>query len=140
MTSYKNASPKLRENKEAALFTVTIETCFSASHQLTYASGEKEPLHKHNWLVRTTVATDQLDENGLAVDFIDLKVNVEKITAALDNKQLENLDCFKGINASAENVAKYIFDKLEPLVPTEATLVYIEVMEAENCWARYTAR
>ena len=122
------------------MFTVTIETGFSASHQLSFAGGEKERLHNHNWVVRTAVCADRLDENGLAVDFIDLKENVEKVTAVLDNKQLENLDCFKGINASAENVAKYIFDMLQPLLPLAATLEYIEVMEADGCWARYTSR
>jgi len=120
------------------LYTVTIETSFSASHQLTYSCGEIEELHNHDWLVRACVSTDYLDENGLAVDFIDLKVHLEKITAAFEGKQLEDMDCFGAINASAENVAKYIYDQLNPLLPETSTLEYIEVMEAAGCWAKYS--
>ncbi len=118
------------------MFVITIETGFKASHQLTLA-GEKEDLHEHNWLVRLSVSADALDESGLAIDFLDLKAKVEAITNPFEGANLENLACFKGQNASAELVAKYIYDKLEPLLSPRVTIEYIEVMEAAGCWAKY---
>ena len=120
------------------MFTVTLETGFKASHELTYAGGEKEELHFHDWQLRVAAQVEELDENGLAVDFVELKAEIDGITAVLDNSQLEDLGCFAGVNASAENVAKYIFDELKPQLPAKATLKYVEVMEAKGCWAKFS--
>ena len=119
------------------MFVITIETGFKAYHQLTMASGEKEDLHDHNWLVRSAVSADALDESGLAIDFLDLKAKIEAITTPFEGANLENLACFKEQNASAELVAKYIYDELEPLLSSGVMLEYIEVMEAAGCWAKY---
>ena len=121
------------------MFLVTIQTNFTASHQLTLADGVKEPLHSHNWQLRTAVSSKELDKAGFVVDFVAMKAKIEGVTAPFEGKMLDDLPCFEGRNASAENVAKYIFDALSPLIPTHVKLEYIEVMEAEGCWARFQA-
>jgi 6-pyruvoyltetrahydropterin/6-carboxytetrahydropterin synthase len=121
------------------LFTITIESGFTASHGLTYAGGKKEDAHTHDWKLRVVAQIEELDENGLAVDFLDLKPKIKRVVAVLDGAQLEKLECFEGINASAENVAKYIFDELKPEMLTKAMLESVEVMEAKGCWAKYSA-
>ena len=120
------------------LFTVTVESGFSAEHQLTYAGGEKEVLHGHQWVVRVAVSAQRLDESGLAVDFVELKGHVEDIIAPFKGSRLEELACFEGGNASAEVVAKYIYDKTAERLPTYIKLEYVEVMEAAGCWAKYS--
>ncbi|MCD6395015.1 MAG: 6-carboxytetrahydropterin synthase [Planctomycetes bacterium] len=50
---------------------------------------------------------------------------------------MEQLDCFAGCNASAENVAKYIYDRIEPMLASRLKLDYAEVMEADGCWTKY---
>jgi 6-pyruvoyltetrahydropterin/6-carboxytetrahydropterin synthase len=99
------------------MFTVRIETQFRASHQLTLPDGSKEPLHQHDWAVTAKVSSDKLDSMGLVMDFGQLKAMVGEITARFDNVQLGSIDYFQRNNPSAENVAKYIFDKLEPKLP-----------------------
>jgi len=120
------------------LFTITIETAFTARHQLTLADGRTEPAHSHNWLIRTAVSADKLDETGLVIDFDDLKARIEAVTAPFNGAKLEDLSCFKGANASAEAVAKYIYDKTEPLLPAYVNLEYVEVMESAGCRAKYS--
>jgi len=119
------------------LFTVTVQTSFTAQHQLTLPAGEKEALHEHNWVVRSAVAAENLDKTGLVIDFHWLKATIEEVTSPLDGARLEELACFGDINASAENVAKYIYDKVEPLLPARVKLQYVEVSEAANCLAKY---
>jgi len=119
------------------MFVITVETGFKASHQLTFANGEKEDLHDHNWLVRSAISASGLDESGLAIDFLDLKAKIETITAPFEGAILENLDCFRGQNVSAELVSKYIYTRLEPLLSPCVKLDYVEVMEAAGCWAKY---
>jgi len=104
------------------LFTVTVETTFTARHQLTTAQGQKEPVHSHDWIVCSAVSADRLDEMGLVVDFDDLKAKIEEVTSLFNGARLEELSCFQGVNASAENVAKYIYDKIEPLLPSHVKL------------------
>ncbi len=48
------------------------------------------------------------------------------------------MECFKNINASAENVAKYIFDRIEPQLSGDAAMGYVEVVEAAGCAAKYS--
>ena len=120
------------------MYTVTLETGFRACHGLKYAMGDTEPVHWHDWVVRTAVESEQLDKNGLALDFVYLKEKVDAVTDGLDNNELEKLNCFAGINASAENVARYIFGKLESQIPKPAKLLSIEVMEAPGCWAKFS--
>jgi len=120
------------------LYTVTIEASFKASHQLTFNNGKTEDRHDHDWHLKVGVQTEDLDENGLAVDFIYLNEKIEKITGLLDNTELENLEFFQDINASAENVAKHVFDQLIPQIPPYSELAFVEVMEAPGCWAKYS--
>ena len=120
------------------MYTITIESSFKAGHQLTYAGGETEQLHQHDWQLKVAAQIEELDENGLAIDFIYLKSRIDEITAVLDNTQLEELACFEGVNVTAENVAGYIYNQLETQMPTKAMLMFVEIMEAPGCWAKYT--
>jgi len=122
------------------LYTVTVETTFNAQHQLTFANGQIETLHNHNWSLRAAVSNPNLDESGLAIDFIDLKAKIDDIIAPFNNVNLENLPQFgqAGKNASAENIARYIFDSLMTLIQKPLKLLYVEVMEAPKCWAKYS--
>ena len=120
------------------MYTITIESSFNASHQLTYAGGEKEDIHQHDWQLRVAAKIEELDENGLAIDFIYLKARIDEITAVLDNTRLEELACFEGINVTAENIDKYVYGQIEPQMPTKAMLVSVEIMEAPGCWAKYS--
>ena len=71
------------------MYTVTVESTFTASHQLTMADGGKEPLHGHDWVVRVAVSADELDETGLAVDFNDLKAMIADVTEPFTGARLK---------------------------------------------------
>ena len=123
--------------RESVLFTVTVESGFRASHQLTMADGEKEQLHSHDWIVRVAVGAEELDDCGLGIDFIELRALIERIVSPLSDKRLDEMACFEGVNASAENVTKYIYDRIAPELATRMTLEYVEVMESAGCWTKY---
>jgi 6-pyruvoyltetrahydropterin/6-carboxytetrahydropterin synthase len=118
------------------VFRITVEKTFTAAHQLTLPDGSKEKLHSHNWLVRATVAADKLDRMGLVMDFQKLGGIIDDITAVLSGRKLEETDCFGGDNASAENVAKYLFEQIAPLLERRVRLEAVEVMETPGCWAK----
>ena len=119
------------------MYTITIENGFSAEHGLSFADGDVEPSHTHNWVVRLAVSVQDLDKNGLAIDFHDLNDKLEQVISPFRGAILEESGLFNDQNASAENVAKYIYDKIEQLLPAHVGIEYTEVMEADNCWAKY---
>jgi len=120
------------------MFTVSVETHFGASHQLALPDGSKEPLHHHNWVVTANLSSDKLDSMGFVMDFCRLKAVVDKTIAEFDNVPLDSIDYFRRNNSSAENVAKYIFDKLEPKLSGGVELRSIRVVEEPGCSAKFS--
>jgi 6-pyruvoyltetrahydropterin/6-carboxytetrahydropterin synthase len=120
------------------MFTIKVQTQFRASHQLTLPDGSKEPLHHHNWAVTANVSSDKLDSTGLVMDFGQLKALVEKTVTEFDNAHLDSIDYFRQNNPSAENMAKYIFDRLEPELPSGVKLRSIKVVEEPGCSAKFS--
>jgi len=119
------------------LFTVVVETHFWASHRLTLPDGSKEPTHCHNWKVAADVSSDRLDSIGCVIDFHELKAILDEIVAVLDNDALDELDYFRTNNPSAENVAKYVYEKLQPKLPGQLRLKNVTVVEQPGCIAKF---
>ena len=119
------------------MFSTNVETRFRASHQLTLPDGSKERLHQHNWRVTVEVSSEKLNEMGLVMDFVRLKKSVEKIVAPFENIALETHEYFSETSSSAENVSKYIYEQLRPMIPAGVKLEFVSVMEEAGCWAKY---
>ena len=120
------------------MFTLSVETHFWASHQLTLPDGLKEPLHGHNWSVTADVSSNKLDSMGLVMDFGRLRTLVEEIVAGFDNILLDRIDYFQQNGSSAEAVAKYIYEKLEPKLPEGLKLEDVVVAEEPGCSAKFS--
>ena len=122
------------------MFTVSVETCFWASHRLALPAGPKEPLHHHNWLVTVEVGSEKLNNIGVVMDFHRLKAMLDNIVAEFDNARLEEIDYFRRNNSSAETVAKYIYEKLRTELPRELELEAVSIAEEPGCSAKFTGR
>ena len=119
------------------MWTVSVETHFWASHQLTLPDGSKEPAHSHNFSVTADVGTEKMTDMGLVMDFRRLKAILDNIVADFDNVALDEIDYFKQNNPTAENVAKYIYEKLQPILPRDVKLEAIRVIEEPGCSAKF---
>ncbi len=119
------------------MFTISVETHFWASHQLLLPDGSKEPLHHHNWLITADVGSERLNDMAVVMDFHELKEMLDNIAAEFDNKALNETSRFQQNNPSAENVAKYIYDKLRMELPEGVKLRNVKVVEQPGCSAKY---
>ena len=100
--------------------------------------GKCENLHDHNWKVEVTVSTETLDEAGMAIDFAELKRKTNSIIKQLDHQHLNEMEYFKNVNPSSENIAAYIFNLLnEKLEDKNVRLTNVSVWESENSKASY---
>ena len=120
------------------MYEVTIIKSFSAAHVLAEIGGKCEELHGHNFKVEVTVAAKELNSNGLLIDFRFLKKWLGEILEDIDHKHLNTLTSFAGINPSAENIAKYICEKMELKVKTaRVNVVRVKIWESENAAVTY---
>lgn len=121
------------------MYHLSILTSFAAAHNLLHYQGDCENLHGHNWKVEVTVSTEMLDKSGLGIDFKILKKHTREVMNYLDHKYLNDLDAFKGISPSSEQIARFIFERVEEsLNDYEVTVDKVTVWESDNAYASYT--
>jgi 6-pyruvoyltetrahydropterin/6-carboxytetrahydropterin synthase len=117
-------------------FEIAVTREFSAAHRLRLYDGSLEPLHGHNWRVRTTVASPRLDSIGTVMDFHELERLIDAIIQPLHNRHLNEVPPFSaGLNPSAENVALHIGRSIQ--LPVAVRLIAVEIWETQTCSAVY---
>jgi 6-pyruvoyltetrahydropterin/6-carboxytetrahydropterin synthase len=88
------------------MFEVSVEQTFAAGHALRNYKGKCENVHGHNFRVQVVVEGERLD-NGMLVDFLDVKELMRGVIARLDHQFLNEIAPFDVKNPSAENLAEY---------------------------------
>ena len=79
----------------------------SGAHDLTLDYNSKcKNLHGHNWIINIYLQSQELDHNGMVLDFTHIK---KMISDKLDHKYLNDVFSF---NPTAENIAKWICDEI----------------------------
>jgi 6-pyruvoyltetrahydropterin/6-carboxytetrahydropterin synthase len=122
----------------AGVYALTVRTSFSAAHRLREYDGNCERLHGHNWQVEVTVASEVLDDQGIALDFRAIKSAVNDLLAGLDHRYLNEVSPFDRLNPSSENLARYLFEEMEKKVPPPARIARVTVWESEDARAEYS--
>jgi len=121
------------------MYHLKIISNFAAAHNLLNYQGDCENLHGHNWKIEVSVATRELDSAGLGVDFKILKRKTNAILDRLDHKYLNDLDFFRELSPSSENISRYIFESLEvELKVPGVEVMSVTVWESDNACATYT--
>jgi 6-pyruvoyltetrahydropterin/6-carboxytetrahydropterin synthase len=118
------------------LYTISVTTAFRAGHQLKL-SDVAESYHIHDWIVEAAVEGRSLDENEILFDFHKLKKILDEIVGPFNDQPLEDFQCFKNMNTSTENIARYIFDNAKKQLPKHVSLLFVELTETAGCKARY---
>jgi 6-pyruvoyltetrahydropterin/6-carboxytetrahydropterin synthase len=114
------------------MWLISVETHFSAAHQLRGYPGECSEVHGHNFKVKVTVESPKLKELGFGMDFRELKNILQATIKPLDHRNLNKLSEFKAINPSAENIAKFIWKKLAPQIPHPIKLKEVQIWESKG--------
>ncbi len=121
------------------MYHLKIISNFAAAHSLLNYQGDCENLHGHNWKIEVVVATKDLDSAGLGIDFKILKRHTNAILDRLDHKHLNDLDFFRELSPSSENISRYIFESLEEELKAPGVEIdAVTVWESDNACATYT--
>lgn len=119
------------------MYELTTIVEFEAAHRMADYPGKCSRLHGHNWKVEVTVAGNSLDNIGMLIDFRLLKQKVNEIIETLDHYYLNELEDFRDQNPSAENIARYIFQKLGAQFAKNITLQQVKVWESPHSAVAY---
>ena len=109
------------------MFEVSVERTFAAGHALRNYKGKCENVHGHNYRVRVTIEGQQLDPTGLLVDFVEVSGLLGGAIDYLDHRFINDLAPFDEINPSAENIAKYFYDRLNGGIKNDVPVRISEV-------------
>lgn len=125
------------------MFEVTVEAGFSSGHYLRDYHGKCENPHGHNYRVLVTLTGQDLEPNGLLLDFKVLKDVLRPVVHYLDHQMINDLHPFTVINPSAENLAKYFFDKTDAhvrsLTGDRVRVKRSTIFETDTSQASYSA-
>jgi 6-pyruvoyltetrahydropterin/6-carboxytetrahydropterin synthase len=122
----------------AGVFEVYVKTHFSAAHRLEGYAGDCARAHGHNWIVEAYVKCTELDQIGIGIDFRDIKQAVREVIFNLDHFDLNELEPFREVNPSSENIAKYIYQELSKKLNTHSAKVSrVKVCETPGAGAYY---
>lgn len=120
------------------MYELKINGEFSSAHSLRNYKGRCENLHGHNWKVEVVVIGEKLDGIGLLLDFNILKRKLNIILKTLDHKNLNLIPFFIKRNPSSENIAFFIYKKMEKILKSYPVKVQkVTVWENEKQCASY---
>ncbi len=123
----------------AAQYQLKVVTDFASAHTLRDYPGACSRMHGHNWKVELEAVATQLDDIGMGVDFKVMKQAAREVSAELDHQYLNELEAFKEINPTAENIAAYMYKQISVRINSETIKVTaLTLWETERACVRYS--
>jgi 6-pyruvoyltetrahydropterin/6-carboxytetrahydropterin synthase len=131
------------------MLTITKEFSFHAAHRLHLPGlseadnhqiyGPCAKLHGHTYRLRVTLE-GRPDQTGMILHFDRLKEIVRReVLDRYDHADLTELDEYRELPATAENMAAHIFTVLNrALISDRYRLLRIDVFETDTAWASWT--
>jgi len=113
-----------------ARWVVHSRAAFEARHALASYFGKPEETHSHRWDVAIRVGSEQLNEEGYALDFHQVHTALEETITPLDGTDLNQHPDIGLPSPTAERVADVLSTILQPRIEAlGGTLLSVSVWE-----------
>lgn len=141
------------------VFTIRKTFKFECAHRLVSSWSKKcQQIHGHSYKLELFLQSDELNEDGMVIDFGQIKQLFQEELEFFDHQLVLSeedpmLDFLTSdieidglvlvpFNPTAENMAKYFFDKLTELFYANEEIRHIKIKsvrihETETGWAEY---
>jgi 6-pyruvoyltetrahydropterin/6-carboxytetrahydropterin synthase len=124
------------------MFIVSVQAHYDSAHFLRNYHGKCERMHGHRYVVEMALTANDLDEAGIAFDFVIVKKQLRDLAERLDHENLNELPPFDKVEPSAENQARYFYEEMKRLLPSEMgeSVLYVKVWETPTQFALYSEK
>jgi 6-pyruvoyltetrahydropterin/6-carboxytetrahydropterin synthase len=119
------------------MYRISVRQHFDAAHYLRGYGGKCEAVHGHRFEVVVTIDAEELNDIGIAYDFVELKRDLGGILNRFDHVCLNDVSPFDTMNPSSENMARVIYDSLAGQL-AGVVVSSVEVWESPESRATYT--
>lgn len=98
------------------MFTLDYKHDFCLAKQLKPGSGPCSRLHGSHFRLHCQITSKQLSDQGMVIDYQELKMRIDPIIAELDHQHLNTIKPFDKLNPTTENLAEWLFIRLEQCI------------------------
>ena len=121
------------------MYQVAVKRDFVAQHFLFGGDwGSENELHSHHYRVEVCIEGPGLDDHGFLFDIVKIDAVINEKVACLNDKNLNDLPEFAGLNPSMERLANYFcLSVTETISHPAVSKVLVKIWEDENVWASY---
>lgn len=116
------------------MYRLRVRSEFDAAHKLRGNKGKCSQLHGHTWTVEVFVSGKELNQDGMVVDFRDLKDKLKELVKDFDHSYLNDFEEIG--NPTSENLSRYLFNKLKGSWQG-IDLEKVRIWEGEKSWCEY---
>lgn len=122
------------------MFAVTVRDHVMIAHSFDgEVFGPAQRLHGATYVIDATFRGPDLGPDGILVDIGRAADELTGVLAAMNYRNLDDEDEFKGINTSTEVIARWVADRLAPRFTGDAvTELEVTLHESHIAWASYT--
>jgi 6-pyruvoyltetrahydropterin/6-carboxytetrahydropterin synthase len=121
------------------MYTLGVQREFSARHYLVGGDwGEENIEHSHRYRLELVLEKKDLDRHGFLVDIVEVERHLDEVVAGFQEKTLNTLAGFTGINPSIERLATVLHDIFrERLGALQLVAITVKIREDEIAWTSY---
>ncbi len=123
------------------MYEISAAGHFDAAHFLRGYQGKCANVHGHRWKVEIALLGQELNEQGILIDFMDVKTALKEVLNIFDHKMINDIPPFDSLNPTAENIAMFIFQemagRLQTMTAPNVKISRVTVWESESAGASY---
>ena len=118
------------------MYEVGVSARFEAAHSLRGDFGQATRLHGHTYRVDVTAEGPALRDDGTLCDISRLQSTVGEIAGCLHYRNLDEVDELRGLNTTAESLARHFFDQVAAAMAGQAVeWVRVRLWESPDAYA-----
>jgi len=123
------------------MYSLGMRREFSARHYLAGGGWGAENIeHPHRYRMELVLEAEALDRHGFLVDIVEVADHLDAVVAHFQDKTLNTLAVFSGLNPSIERLALVLHDAFrERLAHLALDAMTVTIWEDEIAWTSYRA-
>lgn len=121
------------------MYELMVQRDFVAQHFLTVPDcGPENEWHSHHFRVEVFLEGGSLNENGYLVDIVAVKEGLDALVDRYEDRTLNELPEFEGLNPSIEHFARFFCEGLtERIQAPNLNAMTVRMWEDDTAWASY---